>query len=104
MSTEFLNENPTECYEPPLRAPDVGQDPARKPTYAAPPPPQEGQHFVSLGTFWFVKRLTMSDDPVGFYLVTLSHGPTIHTMHESLVLGPQEFAKLVRDRGLKPHP
>ena len=88
--------------KPPALRPASGPAPLR--SYAAPPPPVEGQHFASPGVFWVVKRVTLADDPVGFYLVTLCHGPTLESLHESMVLGPHEFAKLVRERRLRPHP
>ena len=72
--------------------------------YAGPPAPLEGQVFVDpTGGFWKVKRLTVADSPVGFYLVHLCHGPSIAQLEDSLVLGPREFAALLQDRGLTPH-
>ena len=55
------------------------------------------------GGLWKVTRLTVAQNPIGFYLVHLSYGPTLDELRDSLVLGPREFAALVRDRGLKPH-
>lgn len=73
-------------------------------TYDGPPPPAEGQVFLDRDNgIWRVKRLTMAPTPVGFYLVHVSYGTALDKLEDSLVLGPREFAALVRDRDLKPH-
>jgi hypothetical protein len=75
---------------------------AAPPTYDAPPPPKEGQLFGdSQGGVWKVRRLTIAPNPVGFYLVHMAYGPGIDDLRDSLVLGPREFAALVRERDLK---
>lgn len=72
--------------------------------YDAPPPPKDGQVFIDgTGGFWKVKRLTIADNPVGFYLVHLCYGVNLDALDDSLVLGPREFAALARDRDLRPH-
>ena len=73
-------------------------------TFDGPPPPREGQLYVdgSRG-FWKVKRLTVAENPVGFYLVHLCFGHTMESLDDSMVLGPREFAALLRDRDLRPH-
>lgn len=74
------------------------------PGYDGPPPPKDGQVFVDgRAGFWKVKRLTIAQNPVGFYLVHLAYGSTLDVMDDSMVLGPREFAALVRDQDLKPH-
>jgi hypothetical protein len=73
-------------------------------TYEGPPPPREGQSFTDReGGHWKVKRLTVAENPRGFYLVHLCYGPSVDSLDDSMVLGPREFAALVRDRDLKPH-
>jgi hypothetical protein len=37
-----------------------------------------------------------------FYIVQLSYGPTQESMPDRMVLGPREFAALVRDKALTP--
>ena len=70
--------------------------------YDAPPPPSEGQLFIDgQDGLWKVARLTIAENPVGFYLVHLCYGPTLDTLSESMILGPREFAALVRDRNLR---
>lgn len=72
--------------------------------YDAPPPPREGQLYVDgVGGFWKVKRLTIAQNPAGFYLVHLCFGESLDTLDDSMVLGPREFAALLRDRDLRPH-
>lgn len=76
--------------------------PAIQRQYDAPPPPPEGQIFIDgSGAFWKVQRLTVTDNPAGFYLVHLCYGATLDTMDDSMVLGPREFAALSRDRDLR---
>ena len=71
--------------------------------YDGPPPPTEGQTFKDgTGGVWKVKRLTLAENPVGFYLVHLCFGVNLDSLDDSLVLGPREFAALVRDRDLRP--
>jgi hypothetical protein len=73
-------------------------------TYAGPPPPREGQAFTDRdGGHWKIKRLTVAANPGGFYLVHLSYGQCVDSLDDSMVLGPREFAALLRDRDLKPH-
>jgi hypothetical protein len=73
-------------------------------TYDGPPPPLEGQAFTDRdGGHWKVKRLTVAANPVGFYLVHLCYGHSVDSLDDSMVLGPREFAALVRDRDLKQH-
>lgn len=55
------------------------------------------------GGVWKVKRLTVAQAPIGFYLVHLCYGPTLDAIEDSMVCGPSEFAALVRDRNFKPH-
>lgn len=77
---------------------------SRPKPYDAPPAPSEGQLFVDTdGGIWKVKRLTVAENPVGFYLVHLCYGPTVEKLDDSMVLGPREFHALIRDRDLKPH-
>jgi hypothetical protein len=72
--------------------------------YDAPPAPVEGQILVdTTGGLWKVKRLTLAANPAGFYLVHLCFGKTLDDMDESMILGPREFAALVRDRDLRPY-
>lgn len=72
--------------------------------YDAPPPPKEGQVFTdAAGGFWKVKRLTVAENPAGFYLVHLCYGSTLESLDDSMILGPREFAALARDRDLKAH-
>ena len=72
--------------------------------YDGPPPPGEGQLFRdSKGGFWKVQRLTLAATPAGFYLVHVCFGASLDKLEESMVLGPREFAALVRERDLKPH-
>jgi hypothetical protein len=76
---------------------------AQSAPYAAPPTPLEGQVFADGdGGFWKVKRLTLAQNPVGFYLVHLCYGKTLDSLDDSLILGPREFAALIRDRDLQP--
>lgn len=73
-------------------------------TYDGPPAPREGNLYVdSTGAFWKVKKVTTTDNPAGFYIVHMCHGPTVDDMDDSLVLGPREFAALARDRDLRTH-
>jgi hypothetical protein len=55
------------------------------------------------GGFWKVKRLTLADDPAGFYLVHLCFGPSLEQLQDPLVLGPREFSAFLHDRRLRPH-
>jgi hypothetical protein len=65
-------------------------------------PPSEGQLFVDRANgIWKVRRVTFADSPVGFFIVHLNFGTDLSRMGESMVLGPREFAVLVRDRGLQ---
>lgn len=71
--------------------------------YDGPAAPIEGQIYTdSGGGFWKVRRLTIAEKPAGFYLVHLAYGESLDTMGESLILGPREFAALVRERDLSP--
>lgn len=71
--------------------------------YDAPPPPALGQVFTDAdGGVWKVRRLTVAETPVGFYLVHIAYGVNLDALGDSLVLGPREFAALVRDRDLTP--
>lgn len=71
---------------------------------AAPSPPLAGQVFSDNSQgFWKVRRLTFAERPVEFYLVHLSYGPSVDDQTESCILGPREFAALVRERELKPY-
>jgi hypothetical protein len=73
-------------------------------TFDAPPPPMEGQLFTGAdGGFWKVKRLTVAENPVGFYLVHLCYGRSLDFLDDSMILGPREFAALLRDQELRPH-
>jgi hypothetical protein len=67
-----------------------------------PPAPREGQVFVDCdGGLWKVKRLTLAESPPGFYLVHLCHGSSLDALKDSMILGPREFAALLRERDLK---
>lgn len=82
----------------------MNSSPAVNSNYDAPPPPVEGQLFSDAhGAFWKVKRLTLAENPRGFYLVHLCHGSTLDALDDSMILGPREFAALTRDRDLKPY-
>lgn len=71
-------------------------------TFEGPVAPPEGQIYKdSAGAFWKVRRLTVAENPIGFYLVHLAFGQSLDSMEESLVLGPREFAALVRERDLQ---
>lgn len=72
--------------------------------FVGPPPPAEGQVFVDpAGCYWKVRRLTIAEAPAGFYLVHLSFGTSLDKLVDSMVLGPREFAALIRERDLRPH-
>lgn len=87
---------------PPVNSNNQPRDAADLATYDGPPPPLAGQVFVdSSGGFWKVARLTIAENPKGFYLVHLSFGPSPESVESSMVLGPREFAALVRDRDLR---
>ncbi len=74
------------------------------PAYDAPPAPREGQVFIDTsGGYWKVKRLTLAENPAGFYLVHLGYGTKLESLNDSMILGPREFAALTRERDLKPH-
>jgi hypothetical protein len=82
----------------------MSSSPAPERAYDAPPPPREGQLYVDgAGGFWKVKRLTVAQNPAGFYLVHLCYGEQLDSLDDSMVLGPREFAALLRDRDLRPH-
>jgi hypothetical protein len=70
--------------------------------YDGPIAPREGQVYTDGdGAFWKVKRLTVAENPVGFYLVHLAYGTSLDNLADSLICGPREFAALARDRDLK---
>jgi hypothetical protein len=72
--------------------------------YDGPDAPAQGQVFVdNSGGFWRVRKLTMAPTPRGFYLVHMEYGQSLDALSDSMVLGPREFAALVRDRNLRPH-
>lgn len=72
------------------------------PQFDGPPPPAEGQVFVDRdGAYWKVRRLTVAQNPEGFYLVHLSFGPMLDSLEDSMVLGPREFAALIREKDLR---
>jgi hypothetical protein len=85
-------------------APMSGTNVASPQVHDRPPAPKEGQVFVDYeGALWKVKRLTLAESPPGFYLVHLCHGSSLEALHDSMILGPREFAALVRERDLKAH-
>lgn len=86
VSTDLNETLPLDGYEPPPRAPRPGQ-----------------AYTDSSGGFWQVKQLTVTNNPAGFYLVHLSHGSSLDTLSDSMVIGPRAFAALVHDRDLRPH-
>lgn len=74
------------------------------PPYDGPPPPAEGQVFVDVaGGYWRVRRVTVAESAVGFYLLHLTDGRTLDALVDSMVVGHREFAALARDRDLKPY-
>jgi hypothetical protein len=78
-------------------------NPAPQERYDGPLPPSDGELFIDHQEgLWKVARLTIAENPVGFYLVHLCYGPDLDSLSESMILGPREFAALVRDRNLRP--
>lgn len=72
--------------------------------YDGPSAPMQGQMFIDReGGYWRVRKLTTAPAPKGFYLVHMEYGATIDALSDTMVLGPREFAALVRDRDLRPH-
>lgn len=72
--------------------------------YEGPDAPPQGQVYVdSQGNYWKARRVTRADSPRGFFIVHLQHGVSEDQLRDSIVLGPREFAALVKDRKLKPH-
>jgi hypothetical protein len=72
--------------------------------FEASPPPMKGQIFIDReGAYWEVRRLTTAETLPDFYLVHLSYGPSLDKLEPCLVVGPREFAALVRDRNLQTH-
>lgn len=52
------------------------------------------------GGIWKVKRLTVAENPVGFYLVHLCYGPTLEQLDESMIFGTAR----IRCPGSRPRP
>lgn len=72
--------------------------------YDGPDAPPSGQVFVDReGNYWKARKVTHADSPPGFFIVHMQHGVSEHELRDSMVLGPREFAALVRERELKPH-
>jgi len=62
----------------------------------------EGQLFREPeGGLWKVRKLTVAENPAGFFLVHLMHGKDVRGLREALVLGPREWAALIRERDLR---
>lgn len=82
----------------------MSHSPSTERTYHAPSAPVAGQVYLdSAGGVWKVRRLTVAENPVGFYLVHLAFGPSASELSDSMILGPHEFAALVREQDLRPH-
>lgn len=73
--------------------------------YDGPEAPPEGQIFVDRdGNYWKARKVTHAEgSPRGFFIVHIQHGVSEHELRDSMVLGPREFATLLRERQLKPH-
>lgn len=81
---------------------DLKQDKVQD-RYWGPEAPAEGQVYIdTTGGLWKVKRLTVAENPAGFYLVHLTYGASLERMTDSMILRPREFAALCRDRDLRP--
>jgi hypothetical protein len=77
---------------------------SKSPKYDGPPAPQVGQLYVdNSGSFWKVARITVAQNPVGFYLLHLCYGESLDDLKESMIVGPREFAALARERDLRSH-
>jgi hypothetical protein len=68
-----------------------------------PPAPEPNTRYVDAdNTHWYVRGVVRDERLGGFYIVQLSFGPTQESMPDRIVLGPREFAALVRDKALRP--